>query len=398
MKFRLSEHFYPLLDDRSRYLVLSGGRGSGKSEFAVRKLFYRCQNEGRHRFLILRKVRARCRESVVKIFKTFLHEQGVPFDENKTELTIKFGSNELLFEGLDDPEKLKSIKGVTGIWMEEATGYTERDFIDVDMVLREPGPLYHQIILTFNPDEAQAPWLKKTFFDQVNPDATVDTSTVEDNPSPEVRRQYLKVLEALKEKDENLYKIYRLGKWGAIKGRIFPDWDVVPKPTDIRFDNIFYGGDFGYSVDPAAVVRIYRRSNEYWLEEVIYQTELTNPQLAREAIRAGMEKASENYWDAAEPKSIKELQDAGIDARPALKGPDSVRAGIDFMRDCKIHIIAGSENIIKENQTYKWKEGRNGEYMNVPVDYNNHAMDAIRYGIYTEAKMGGFGGFEIPVF
>ena len=382
----LSKSFEASLLDQHRYLIECGGRGSGKSEFAARKIFYRCKTEGHHRILILRKVRARCRESVVKVMRTLLDEQGVRYEENKSDLTIKFDGNELLFDGLDDPEKLKSIKGVTSIWMEELTAYSERDFIDVDMVLRDPGPAYHQIIGTFNPDEAQAPWIKRTFFDTISADAFVHVSTVEDNPIAEIRTRYLQVLDALKAKDESLYKIYRLGLWAAIKGLVFPDWDVVPFPVGVKFDNIFYGGDFGYSVDPAALIRIYRKSNEYWLQEIIYETGLTNPALARAAIKGGVNPKDETYWDEAEPKSIQELKDAGLNAMPAPKGKDSRRSGIDFLKDCKIHIIEGSEHLIEERRTYKWKEDKDGKAPHEPVDYNNHAIDAARYGIYTEAK------------
>ena len=318
--------------------------------------------------------------------RTVLDEQGVRYEENKSDLTIKFDGNELLFDGLDDPEKLKSIKGVTSIWMEELTAYSERDFIDVDMVLRDPGPAYHQIMGTFNPDEAEAPWIKRRFFDDIDTEAFVHLTTVEDNPIAEIRERYRAVLDALKSKDESLWKIYRLGLWAAIKGLIFPAWDVVPLPRDIQFDNIFYGGDFGYSVDPAALIRIYRKANEYWLQEVIYETDLTNPQLAREAKTRGVTDQAETYWDEAEPKSIQELKDLGLNAMPAPKGKDSLRASIDFLRDHTIHIIEGSENIIAERRTYKWKEDKDGNPTNEPVDYMNHSMDAIRYGIYTEAK------------
>ena len=386
----LSKSFRPLIDDKSRYLILCGGRGSGKSEFAARKILYRCIFEGGHHFLILRKERARCRKSVVKVMTSLLDSAGIRYEENKSELTIKFfipgrQTNELLFDGLDDSEKIKSIKGITSIWMEEMTAYSERDFIDVDMVLREPGPGYHQIIGSFNPDEAQAPWIKRTFFDHAYPGATVHNSTVEDNPIPEIRARYLQVLDALENKDKDLYKIYRLGLWAAIQGLVFPDWDVVPLPQ-IAFDNVFYGGDFGYTVDPATLIKIHRRANEYWLQEIIYETGLTNPALARLSRARGVQPSDETYWDEAEPKSIQELKDAGLNAMPALKGPDSLRASIDFMKSCTIHIVEGSENLINERRTYKWKVDKDGHSMKVPVDYNNHAIDGSRYGIYTEAK------------
>jgi len=383
MKIVLSETFYPLLDAKDRYLVLAGGRGSGKSEFAVRKIFYRCGKEGPgHRFLILRKVRARCRESVLETFRRVLLENHVPFEETKTERTLRFFGCEVLFDGLDDPEKIKSIKGVTGVWIEEATEFSEADFVSVDLVLREVGPGYHQIILSFNPDEALAPWLKRRFFDAIDPDARTHVSTIEDNPIKEIREAYRERLDKIQ--DETMRDIYRFGKWGLAKGVIF-HWDIVPAPPE-NPDSIFYGGDFGYSVDPAAVVRIYRKAKEYWIEEILYQTGLTNQDLARRLLldkRFSAGRAS--YWDSAEPKSIEELFRAGINALPASKGPDSVRAGIDFMRSVPIHVIAPSPNVVDEARSYRFKKNKNGEDLPDPCDYRDHAMSAARYGIYSDA-------------
>ena len=391
------EHFYPLLKVDARYLVMSGGRGSGKSEFVARKLLRRCVEEGDHRFLVLRKVRSRCRESVLEVFRRLLVGHAVPFEETKTERTLRFFGNEILFDGLDDPQKIKSFAGVTGIWIEEATEFSEADFLGVDLILREPTPYYKQIILTFNPEEALAPWIKRRFFDAKDPDAYVDESTIDHNPIKDVRDSYRARLDLIQ--DPVAKAIYRFGKWALAKGIIF-SWDVVSAPgmnadgTKVEaFDSIFYGGDFGYSVDPAALVKIYRKANEYWLEELLYQMGLTNQDLARKAkLDQRFDARAPSYWDSAEPKSIEELYREGINAKPSLKGPDSVRAGIDILRSLKIHIVAGSENIIKESRSYRYKVDKNGESLPEPVDFNDHSMAATRYGIVTDLR-GRVGGF-----
>lgn len=389
MKIKLSDSFYPLLTDEHRYLVLSGGRGSGKSEFAARKIFYRCQTEGGHRFLILRKVRKTCKDSVIKVFRDLLAENEIGYTYNKTDHSISWIApngltNELLFDGLDEPEKIKSIKGLTGEWIEETTEFTPAEFTEVDLVLREPTPNYKQIILTFNPDEAAAPWIKRRFFDHVDPNATVKETTIADNPIPEMREEYRRQLETLA--DETLRTIYLDGKWAAPRGQIY-QWDAVSLP-DMPFDEIFFGLDFGYSVNPSALIRIYRRANEYWLEQVIYRSGLTNQQLAEEMIEAGVSKRAEVYADSAEPKSIDEIAAYGFNVRPAAKGPDSVRAGIDFLKAQKIHIVQGSTDIMAETRTYTWKKDRNGDPLPEPVKFKDHALDASRYGIYTHAKTG----------
>jgi len=383
----VSDAFYPLLDERARYLVMCGGRGSGKSEFAARKVLYRCLREGHHRYLIMRKVRKTLTNSSIRIFCSLLAESGIEYDLNKTERIVTFfgpmGMSEVLFDGLDDPEKIKSIKGITGIWLEEATEFSEEDFLKVDLCLREPGPGYKQIMLTFNPQEAEAPWLKRMFFGALpHHDTFVHRSTIEDNPIDEVRETYIHTLDNLKEQDEALWRIARLGEWAAPTGRIY-NWDVQDLPTDLKFDDQFIGGDLGYSVDPAAVVRIYRKADDFWLEELVYSTGLTNQDLGARMDRVGVKHNETSYWDAAEPKSIEELRRLGFHALPASKGQDSVRAGIDFLKSKRIHIVTGSSNIVKEHNSYCWRKDRGGEVLQEPVSFDNHAMDAIRYGIFT---------------
>ena len=386
MKIVLGKSFRPSLEAQNRYLVEMGGAGSGKSEFAARKVFYRCETEGHHRFLIMRKIRRTLDESTVEVMRRVLAENDIVHQFNKAELTINFagpkGMSEILFMGLDDPEKIKSIKGITSIWLEEATEFSKEDFLQIDLRLRDPGPLYRQIMLTFNPVEAEARWLKDMFFGPVpNPDAFVHRSTVADNPIAEVRETYTKRLEALRDQDETMYQVYGLGEWAALSGQVY-QWDVQPLP-DISFDETWYGGDFGYSVDPAAALRIYRKADEFWLKELVYKTGLTNPMLASELIGAGVTNRDIGYFDAAEPKSIEELRRAGLNVHACDKGPDSVRAGIDFLKSKKIHIVEGSVNLHNEASGYCWRKDKNGDPMPEPVQFKNHLMDAARYGIFT---------------
>ena len=211
--------------------------------------------------------------------------------------------------------------------------------------------------------------------------------TVLDNPWADP--EYVAQLRRSVEDDENFYKIYFLGEWGELQGVIF-DWDVVPLP-DIHFDDIFYGGDFGYSIDEAAFVKIYRRADEYWCQELIYELGLTNPMLATKSIEAGCGRNDDSYWDSAEPKSIQELCDNGMNAKPARKGPDSVRSGIDFLKSKKIHIVEGSPNLAKEVKSLVWKKDKDGRCLPVPApSAKNHAVMAVQYGITTQAHEGGF--------
>lgn len=383
----VGEAFFPLLEVILRYLVMCGGRGSGKSEFAARKLILRGWTEGRHRFLVMRKVRKTLADSVIRVITTILEANAIRYDYNKSDRTLVIygpkGPFEFIFEGLDDPEKIKSIKAITSVWIEEATEFSRDDFLKVDLCLREPGPGYKQIILTFNPQEVEAPWLKEMFFGiKPHRDTFVHRSTIDDNPIDEVRQGYIPVLDALRDQDEALYKIARLGEWAARAGQIYL-WDVQPLP-DFAFDDVFIGGDFGYSVDPAAVVRIYRRANDYWVEELIYETGLTNQDLGESMMsNGGVTSRDTCYFDSSEPKSIQELRKMGLHVQPASKGQDSVRAGIDFLKSQRIHIVEGSTNILKEHNSYCWRKDKLDRPLAEPVKFDDHLLDAIRYAIFT---------------
>jgi phage terminase large subunit len=401
MKITVSDSFLPLLENKSPYLLLCGGAGSGKSEFAGRKVFYRCMKEGNHRFMIMRKIRSRLRESVIAVMLEILESNEIKYTHNKMDRTIIFHNpqglkNELLFDGLDDPEKIKSIKGITSYWLEETTEFTLDDFTQLDLRLREPTKYYKQILMSFNPDEAAGPWLKEVFFFDDYPKSGpgkregsyIHPSTIEDNPINEVRREYLKKLERLG--DKTYYSIYRLGHWALARGIIY-NWDAVDKPEGKFYDDSFYGLDFGYSVDPAAVDRIYRKADEFWLEEIIHETKLTNQQLGIKMRDKGITEYEDIYADSAEPKSIDEIAEMGFNIKPCLKGPDSVKAGIDFLKSKTIHIIKGSTHIEEERKGYKYKEDKDGNPLPVPVKFKNHHMDASRYGIYTHCREPGKG-------
>ena len=394
MELLVSNSFFPLLEDEHRYLVMAGGKGSGKSEFAARKVFFRCMVEGGHRFLILRKVRNTVYGSTLRVMEMLLREQNVDYHHDKTHNILSFPSsqgfmNEILFDGLDEWQKIKSIKGLTSIWMEEATEFTEAEFREIDLALRDPSAFYKQIMLTFNPDESLAPWLKKRFFpdDPLLADARALThsSTIEDNPVDEMRVEYLAQLDAIV--DKTTKDIYRFGIWARPKGQIY-HWPVVPC-APANPDEIIYGIDFGYSVNPATLIRIYRKADEFYLEELIYETKLTNQDLGMKMGNRGVRPLDYVYADSAEPKSIDEIKLMGFNVIPSQKGADSVRAGIDYVMSQKVSIIEGSSNIVKEVSTYKWKEDKNGDPLPEPVKFNDHTLDPTRYAIVTHMKRAG---------
>ncbi|MGX4584048.1 PBSX family phage terminase large subunit [Paenibacillus chitinolyticus] len=216
--------FYPFYFDQSRYLVLMGGGGSGKSKFSAQKIVYRTLAERNHKFMITRKVGDTLRDSVFADVIKVIHQWGladlfhIP-NGRSSELYIKckLNGNELLFYGLDKVEKRKSIEGITGIWMEEASECTTDDFRQLDIRMRGKAA-YNQMLISFNPIDINH-WLKREFFDEDRNDVRTSHSTYKDNPFLDDGTR--KTLEGFKETDPYYYQVYCLGEWGVLGKTIF---------------------------------------------------------------------------------------------------------------------------------------------------------------------------------
>lgn len=213
----VNDIYLPLIDNSSRFLPIYGGAGSGKSIFASFKITKRTVSEPGHKFLCLRKVGNTVKDSIFAEIRGQISEMELDdeFLVNKTDhsfLHIPSG-NQILCKGLDDPAKIKSIKGITGMWLEEATEFEENDLDQLNLRIRGEKQNYVQYILTFNPIDENH-WLKKRFFDKKDPMATTCHSTYLDNHflTAEDKAQ----LEALKERNQLYYDVYCLGKWGIV--------------------------------------------------------------------------------------------------------------------------------------------------------------------------------------
>ena len=216
-----NDTFMPLFADEHRHLVLKGGGGSGKSIFAGRKVLERCTSEAGHRFLVCRKVartlRDSCFSQLVGQTTEFYPDSGYKINRGDMRMGFWNGS-QILFAGLDDVEKLKSIYNITGIWIEEASEISEADFNQLDIRLRGRTEHYKQIMLTFNPVSMKH-WLKARFFDRTDERVRTHESTYKDNRFlPEEDRR---TLEAFKDIDEYYYMVYCLGMWGVTGKSVF---------------------------------------------------------------------------------------------------------------------------------------------------------------------------------
>lgn len=176
----------------------------------------------------------------------------------------------------------------------------------------------------------------------------------------------------------NWYKVYGLGEIGSLEGVIFNNWEQCFKiPTDSEF--ISYGLDWGFTNDSTALIAAYRYNGAVYLDELIYETKLTNSMIVDKMKSLSVLTSRCIVADSAEPKSIADIQNAGFYIEAAKKGPDSIKASIDRLHEYKLFVTDTSLNLIKELRNYRWAKTKDGAALNAPVDSFNHAIDAVRY-------------------
>ncbi|MBU2685815.1 MAG: PBSX family phage terminase large subunit, partial [Gammaproteobacteria bacterium] len=331
-------------------LTVRGGANAGKTYSIADKLLMQpIIQDAPLKALIVRKTLPRLRTSTLEVIEKRAKLFKLPFELNQANWVANIGNLKMQFLSLnnkEDYEKIRSLTDIDFIWCNELPELLETDYELLRTRIRGGKSSFAQFITDFNPI-GKGTWVFKRFFEKNIGNVRKLRYTILDNPwatKAEVER-----LKDTKDHNPNFYKVYFEGEWGELEGLIF-DWDIVCKTREqeiagkswkdiINPDEIFYGGDFGYSVDPAALIRIYRKANEFWVEQVIYEKGLTNIQLGKKMHDAGLDDKVPNYWDCAEPKSIQELYDFPFNAKPCEKGPDSIRAGIDFLKEQKIHIL-----------------------------------------------------------
>jgi phage terminase large subunit len=382
-----SPAFVPLFKDQSRYQIAWGGAGSGKSHIVARKLLYRMLNEShvKHNFLIIRKVDRTIKKSVWTLMKNIVSIWGLTkqFHFNQTDRTMiyKPTGSQFMFSGLDDVEKLKSIEGVTSIWVEEATELLQEDFEQLDLRLRGNTGALKQIILTFNPISDQH-WIKRIFFDDPIDGVFTLKTTYLDNAF--IDEEYKMVMSNKKKSNPRYYGIYALGNWGTAEGLIFNNvTQRLIKPFEIDGLKCYQGLDFGYTNDPTAFNQSYVDdvNKKIYIYDGFYQKGMSNAQIAAEITRMLAHK-HKTVADSSEPKSIDYIKGKGVRMQGALKGADSINTGIDFLLEYEIIVNAHLVEFMTEFDNYAWAvDKKTNKATNKPIDDFNHFIDGLRYAV-----------------
>ena len=392
--------YVPLLTDTTRTQIVFGGSSSGKSVFLSQRCVYDLLQGGRN-YLVCRQVGRTIRKSVFAEIKGVIDDWNLSsfFRINKTDGVITCESNgyQVLFVGLDDVEKIKSIRpekgAITDIWIEEAT---ETDKPTIKQLLKRQrggdAKTHKRLMLSFNPIYITH-WIYEDYFKKIG--WTEDQKIYRDDDLIILKTTYkdnkfltdgdIKDLE--NEDDTYFYNVYTLGNWGVLGNVIFKNWEVrdLTKLHD-QFVNRRNGLDFGYADDPAASPRTHYDSKKgvIYLFDELYERGLTNQELGTRLL--DLHGKDLITADSAEPKSIAELSKLGLTIRGARKGKDSVNFGIQWLQQQKIIVDKRCINAQNELSTYKWKEDAGGNALPIPVGKNDHLIDGLRYAYEDDMK------------
>lgn len=397
-----NKHIYDKLYDYSNFTeVHYGGASSGKSHGVVQKVVLKSLRGWKkpRKVLFLRKVAATVKDSifedVISCLAAFEILEHCKVNHSDYRISLPNGAM-LIFKGMDNPEKIKSIKGISDVVMEEASEFNLDDYTQLTLRLRDKGHKDKQIYLMFNP-VSKANWVFKYFFIKKPKNTAIYQTTYKHNRFLDQLTK--ENIEELAERNPAYYKIYALGEFATLDKLVFPKYEkrLINREVVATLPS-YFGLDFGYINDPSAFIHLKideRNKRIYFMDEYVRKGML-NDQLAAAIIDLGYSKEIITA-DSAEKKSIEEIRRKGIGRiRAAKKGPDSVIQGIQFLSQYELIVDERCVKLVEELENYTWKKDKKtNEYTNEPVDSYNHVIDAARYAvedIYNRVKVKTFKG------
>ena len=383
-----NKHIYDKLTDYSTFTEIHyGGASSGKSHGGIQKVVFKSLQAWKYprKVLFLRKVGSSVYDSIFEDVKQCLEAWGLlgACKVNNSAYRIELPNGaQFIFKGLDNPEKIKSIKGISDVVMEEASEFTLDDYTQLTLRLRDKKHPNKQIYLMFNP-VSKVNWVYNAFFVKKPKNTVIYQTTYKDNRFlDEVTKENI---EELANRNEAYYKIYALGEFATLDKLVFPKYkkQLLNKEELKQFPS-YFGLDYGFINDPSAFmhIKIDDENRRLYIVEEYVRKGLTNDKIA-EAIKALGYSKEIIRADSAEKKSNQELRNLDIPrVIDVIKGPGSVMQGIQYILQYEIIVDERCVKTIEELENYTWKKDRaTNEYINEPVDSYNHCLDAMRYAI-----------------
>ena len=285
---------------------------------------------------------------------------------NKSDRIYEFHNGSLLeFKSYDDAQDAKSGKR-DYLFVNEANGITYAIYTELALRTRK------RIFIDYNPNASF--WVH----DKLIGHEGVQLLISDHRHNPFLEDAVREKIEKVRHEDEEQWKVYARGITGKIRGVVLSNW-LLCEEIPHQAKRIAYGLDFGFSNDETGLLEVYLQNGELWVNELLYETQLTNTDLHMRMAALGMSKNTEMVADSAEPKSIEELRRLGWNIVPARKGNDSIKLSIDILRRYRINVTRRSTNLRKELDRYHWKVDPSGNPLNVPTDSWNHLIDPLRY-------------------
>lgn len=373
-----------------RYFEVYGGRRSAKSHEVMQILGITALAEPGHFIPCIRKVATTLKDSVFAEVCGFFNEHEIKVYINKSdkEVVLPNGSRFRCF-GLDDPSKHKSIKDPTILWVEEADEVTEDDADSLDAGL-SPQKYPGRIVFTHNPIptiQGSRLWLQSRFLQiphelskaVVNKEknALVLRTWYKDNAF--CPQETIDVLEGYQVTNPEKYKLWALGEFTKLEGTVFDNWDIVPYvPPELMPNSLGVGLDFGFSNDPNAAMRVWKRNNELWLKQLVYKTGLHNEMLYSELSESGVDGTDDVVADSSRPDIIDDLFSRGLKRIRGVKKYKGYKEDVaNRLKAYRLHIVEGSTDLIKEISTYSWAKDKRGKPLPVLQDGDDHLMDCL---------------------
>lgn len=394
-EFKVLDAYAPIFHSDKTYYLISGGRGSGKSTQAAAYFLIKLMGDDYFRGVVSRYTQKSIKSSIYRDILDLADQWGIKqfLKIDGDEITNVRNDNMIITHAMKLQDgtmsaKGKGLAGVTHLLIDEATELpSEEEFIKLNDSFRTKGS-ERKVFILFNPTTKRH-WIHRRWYidGQPNPkwhdDHVFIHTTYKDNEE-NLDPKKIQEWERMKDLDPEYYAHHIEGRWlDGIVGRIFSDWRVGTTDPAGEYD-VRYSLDFGFANDPAALVELKIHNNKLYIKELIYETGLTNQDIADRMRMLGIPKNQEIIADSAEPKSIEELRRLGFNVKPAYKGPDSIQSGINTIKQYEVFMHPDSSNLHMEADLYCWKPGTDK-----PMDENNHLMDAIRYGL-SKPKSGGY--------
>lgn len=365
--FKVGPLYSANLNSKAKICVNQGGTSSGKTYSILQVIFTILSQEKAVCTVVgqdIPNLKAGALRDALKIYDSSEVLKSLIKSYNKTDRIFFFNNgSELEFKSYEDAQDAKSGKREY-CFINEANGIVHDIFEQLYWRTTE------KMWIDYNPNA-------EFWAHELKGDVNIQFFYSDHRHNPFLSQASRDKIEAIKQKDETLWKVYARGLTGRIEGLIFRKWSLGEVPTTAQF--IAGGKDFGFTNDPTTLVDVYEGDGNLYLDERYCQTGLTNPDINKLLTSLGYNKGNRIIADSADPKSIEELRRMGWRIEGANKGPDSIIAGINKLKEYKLVVTHRSVNLRKELNNYKWKVDKLGNPENIPVDFFNHCIDPIRY-------------------